>query len=406
MDSRTEQTTRRAYLLSSLVNAPFWALYNMLLFILYKDLHATPLQITLFITLKPVVSLLSVYWSTFIHKRPDRLRTNLITASLLGHLPFFFLPFFHRAWFVIAAGTIFFIFHRGIIPAWMEILKLNVPHLSRTNLFSLGSIISYVGSIALPLLFGRWLDIDSSSWHWLFPLTALVSLCSMFFQWRIPIANTPPADKPNPLKGILLKPWKTSLELMRTRPDFLRFQLGFMLGGGGIMLWQPALPVFFVDFLKMSYTELAIALSICKGIGFALTSPFWAKAMRRLSLFRISSLVTSLTALFALTLIFAQWGGISYVFIAYLIYGFMQAGSELSWHLSGPVFSKEEDSSAYSAVNVLTVGLRGLVMPFLGSLLCLTFTAPTVLMIGGLFCLAGTIQLTLAHRHQLAILGK
>lgn len=392
-----DRRVKSAYLWTSFLNAPFWALYGMLLFILYKDLHASAFEISLFIALKPGVSLLSIYWSSLVHKRPDRLRINVVAASLLGHLPFFIIPFFAPVWFIIAAGAFYLMLTRGVIPAWMEILKLHVPDLKRERLFSLGSAISYIGGVLLPLFFGKWLDIDSNSWRLLFPITALISLCGMFFVLRIPVPKETPKLPSRAMKEVLLHPWKKSWEIIRTRPDFWRYQIGFMLGGGGLMIMQPAFPSFFVDRLNLSYTELAIALSICKGIGFALTSRLWAAAMSRFSIFRLSSAVTLLAGLFPLALLLAQVNA-GWVYAAYLIYGVMQAGSELSWHLSGPHFAKNEDSSSYSAVNVLTVGLRGLVAPFLGSILCASAGAPIVLILGGLLCIAASLHLNRAQR--------
>jgi hypothetical protein len=39
----------------------------------------------------------------------------------------------------------------------------------------------------------------------------------------------------------------------------------------------------------------------------------------------------------------------------------MQAGSDLSWHISGPVFSKEKESTLFSGTYVLAVGISGMV---------------------------------------------
>ena len=136
------------------------------------------------------------------------------------------------------------------------------------------------------------------------------------------------------------------------------------------MILQPALPKFFMDVLGLSYTELSIALNLCKGIGFVLTSQIWANGMHKTDILRFSTLVIVLGAVFPLILLFAQIH-VLWIYVAYLVYGMMQAGSELSWHLSGPIFAKEGESSQFSGVNVLTVGLRGSVIPQLGALLCL-----------------------------------
>lgn len=80
------------YIALRLMATPCWCLLSMLAFILYKNMHLTPLQITIIVALKPMSSLLSPYWSQVIYQRPDKLITNLIGANLIRHLPFLFLP--------------------------------------------------------------------------------------------------------------------------------------------------------------------------------------------------------------------------------------------------------------------------------------------------------------------------
>lgn len=395
----TTHKTKQAYLLTSLFNAPFWAIYGMLVFILYKDLHATPFQVMILIALKPSVTLFSIYWSALIHKRPDRLRSNVIIAGILAHFPFFFFPWIDSPWFIILSGALYMLFMRGIKPAWMEIIKINLPHTTRGKVFSYGLTLSYVIGVLLPLLFGKLLDIDGGCWRILFPATALISLGGLFFQWRIPITKKIEMEEipKESLSSLILKPWKNAWNVLRTRPDFAKYQLGFMLGGGGLMIWQPALPLFFIDVLHLSYTELAIAIALCKGIGFAAASRSWAHLLERINLFRLSSLVIFLACLFPICLLFAELH-LSWIFFAYLIYGVMQAGSELTWHMSGPIFSGTEDSSPYSSVNVLAAGLRGCIAPCIGAFLCSVSSATTALVVGALFCALASIQLAFTHK--------
>lgn len=387
------QRTRAAYMWTHILNTPFWAIFNMLPFILYKDLNATPLQITAIITLKPLVSIFSLYWSASINKRRDRLLSNMIWARILGHLPFFFFPFIDNVWFFIAAFGFYMALHRGVVPAWMEVLKLNIPQVSRERVFAYGSLLGYVGSALLPFLIGWLLDEYHQAWRWIFPVMASVSLCAAFFKARIPIPQETDI-KPEPLtvKDRLASPWINAWALIKNRPDFLKFQIGFMLGGAGVMIMQPALPQFFVDVLKVSYTELAVALTLCKGVGFALTSPLWARLMNKMDIFRFSAGPPMCICIFSLCLILAPQN-IAWLYAAYVCYGVMQAGSELSWHMSGPIFAKDEDSSVFSSVNVLTVGLRGCFIPPIGSLLGYALGDSAVILIGGLLCLAAFARL-------------
>jgi hypothetical protein len=392
--------TRAAFLWTHILRAPFWAIYNLLLFILYKDLAASPFQIAVFIALRPAVSILSVYWSSSIYKRPDRLLPNIIWAGALGYLPFLLFPLIYNPWFVIFASALFMTMHRGVVPAWMEIFKKNLPGASKQTIFSYGSIVSYVVGSILPIVIGPLLDRYLLCWRWIFMATGLLGIGAIFLQLRIPVPVQKLFQKPS---NHLLAPWKNAWNLLVSRSDFRAYQIGFMIFGGcGLMILQPALPRFFIDALGLSYTELSIALSLCKGVGFALTSQKWAKIMNRTDIFRFSSVVTFLGALFPLILLISQWQ-VFCVYIAYLTYGIMQAGSELSWHLSGPLFAKEEESSQYSSVNILTVGLRGCVIPQLGALLCLMLPSPMILCLGAASCFLGTIAMSQYRKKMLLV---
>lgn len=391
---RVAKKTRAAFLWTSLLKTPFWSLYGLFIFILYKDLHASHLQVAVFLALKPIVSLISIYWSSFIKERTDRLKSNIIAGAILAYSPFFFFPFVDTPWFFIASAALYLALKRGVIPAWMEILKLNIQDASREKVFAYGSAVSHIGGILLPIWIGDLLDVHPGIWRWLFPACGLFGLLSIFFQLKIPILHQsiPSSTPPFCLKATLIDPWKNGWKLCTIRWDFRQFQLGFFLGGMGLMIMQPALPKFFFDSLHLSYAELAIALSACKGIGFAITTRSWSRLMQKVNIFRFSSWVTALAALFPLVLLLSYFQ-VFFLYAAYLIYGVMQAGSELSWHLSGPVFAKKEDSSIFSSVNLATVGIRGCIAPLLGSFLCSSFSAPLVLGLCFIFCLLATWQM-------------
>lgn len=394
------QRTRDAFMWSRILRTPFWAIYTMLPFILFKDLNATPFQIAMIVALKPMVSIFSMYWSAAVRQRRDLLVPNIIWAGVLGLLPFFFFPFVDNPWFFILSFGFFMLLHRGVIPAWMEIMKLNIQGASREKVFAWGSAVGYLGDGLLPFLFGALLDGYFQAWRWIFPATALIGLFSVIFQARILVRleNIEVPEKV-PLKMTLVQPWISAWNLMKERVDFRCFQVGFMLGGAGLMIMQAVKPAFFMGVLELSYTELAIALTLCKGIGFAATSQFWAKWMPRVDIYRFSSVVTLMAFLFPLCLLAAQMH-LYWVYAAYIVYGVMQAGSELSWNLSGPVFSGDEDSSLYSSVNVVTVGLRGCIAPALGSYLVTIMSPGTVLLVGGFFCLLAFISMTSFSRTQ------
>ena len=390
------QMTRFTYLLSYILYTPFWGIYNMLPFILYKDLHATPWQIAMLITLKPVVSIFSLYWSSHVSQRPDRLKKNIVIAGVLGNLPFFFYPFVDNVWFFVITSASFMLLARGVVPAWMEILKINIPTQSRSKAFAYGSSVCYLLSGVFPILFGWLMDEHLQVWRWIFPVTALLSMSTILLQIRLPtppLQNIVPPDNKPSLIHHLVHPWKKSWELLRQRPDFAWYQGGIMISGFGVMLWQPALPVFFMDGLNLSYTELATALAFFKGIGYATSSPMWANYFNRSMIYRFCGYVAMLFCVFPLLLIAAKWD-LLWLYAAYVLYGVTQSASEMSWSLSGPAFSRDqEDSSSFTSINVLMVGLRGCIAPPLGSYLLVYGGSQVDMVLGSILCGVGAVYM-------------
>lgn len=383
-----QKRTSLAFFLSKAFSGPFWAFFYLLPVIIYKDLHATPFQVTLMVAIKPIMSFFSLYWSSPLHQRSDRLVSNLVWANILKYIPFLFIPFIDNPWYYIFALGFYMVFKRGEIPAWMELLKLNVPEQKRERIFANSSALDYVGTAIFPLLLAWVMDDYAQAWRMIFPFTALVCIASTIVLYKMPVctkkATTVVEDES--IQAEVVKPWKQAWALLKERPDFARFQVGFMLGGAGLMIMQPALPLFFVDVLNLSYTEMAFAIASCKAIGYAIASPWCAKWINKMDIYQFSAWVTIAAAFFPIFLMPAH-DHLFWLYTAYFSYGMMQAGSELSWHMSGPIFAKDEDSSIYSSVNVLTVGLRGCVAPFAGSLLCQLTNSYVVMFVGCLLCL-------------------
>jgi len=184
--AKASRLTRIAFFWTRMLRTPFWSIYTILPFIILKELHASPFQIGVFIALKPVASLLSLYWSAWINKRRDRLRGNLIGAHVLGLIPFFFFPYVNNAWYIIIASGIYMALHRGVTPAWMEILKLNLSGKIRHRVFAWGSAWGYLGDAIFPFIIGWLLDDFSHSWRWLFSSYSDRCLIAHHF----PIQNT------------------------------------------------------------------------------------------------------------------------------------------------------------------------------------------------------------------------
>ncbi len=340
--------------------------------------------------IKPASALFASYWSSWIHERQDRLVTNILLANVIRYIPFLFMPWIESPFLIIAAFGIYMMLSRGVMPAWMEVFKLNLDPRSRTTTFSIGAALDYFFTALLPVALGLILDDFHQSWRILFPISAGLGLLSTLFILKLPkhtidLAKASLIQK-FCIKNEIIKPWQETLKTLKESSGFMHYQIGFFLGGAGLMMMHSVIPLFFVDTLSLTYTKLMIALGVFKAIGYALASPFCVNLFDKWSIYRFSSYVSLAFGLFPLLLIAAEVN-ISFIYIAYFLYGFTQAGSELSWHLSGPIFSRDQESTPYSTANILLVGIRGCIAPILGAVLFHYTNSTTVLLAGSLLCI-------------------
>ena len=377
--------TKRIFFISQMLEAPFLALYPMLAIFLVKEYQASPFQISLLTMLKPAITVISFYWSSlFLKKSSSSVKLNLLLAITLSGIAFLFSPWIHSCWYFIAAGAIYALFSKAKVPALMELLKINSSSEEREKLFAKVSSWGYVVAGVTSVCLGPLLDANTGLWPIFFCIASVFLLSSVLVFSSIPedVEETkelvPSSMK---IQEHLLHPWKKTILLLKSRPDFLQFQIGFFIAGFGLMLVMPAIPSFFKE-LNISYTKLFFSIGILKGLGFILFSNQWATFLQKKSLSVFTSLVFGGFVLFMLFLLLAQYTTQT-IFLAYFIYGIAQAGSHLIWHLSGPIFAGQQESYPFSVVNVLSIGVRGFIAPPLGAALSF-FIGPTFTIIAGI----------------------
>ncbi|MBI3236418.1 MAG: MFS transporter, partial [Chlamydiales bacterium] len=334
------------------------------------------------------------YWSARLTRRPDLLRSNLIIAWVLARVAFLFVPWMLNPWYLIFCCAVYEFFNKSGIPALIEILKINIPKEARESTYTFYFVLSFIESIFLGLILAGFLKHNPAAWHFLCAAAALISLSSVWIQMKVPIEMRNVPDLPVPsFKSRLVQPWKEAWTLLRQRPDFARFQWGFMMGGFGLMLIAPSLSLFYVDILHLEHAQIVMGRSILMGIGIVLSSYFWRKALIRLSIPRLTMWILLGFGLFPLALLLSQID-MQWFYLSFILYGVAQAGSHVLWNLSGTLFSKEEDSSPYSRVNILMSGLRGIVAPACGGVLCAYLGAPFMLGVGALCCFTGILYMS------------
>ena len=372
----------------NLSHEPFVVLYALLPFIIRKDLHASLLQISILTALRPLLPVFSFYWGA--NSSRKHLLSNLIGAWALARIPFLFVPWTDNIWYLIFCCGVYELFNKSGIPALIEILKINLPKQTREKTYNFYFVLSFLESILLGIFVANLLDHDSASWQILCGVTALISLSSIFVQLKVPLSVDVIPKTKIKWSTRLIKPWKDAFFLLKTHPDFFHFQCGFMIGGFSLMLTAPSLALFCAETLQLSHSNMVIGRSILMGVGIVASSHFWRHSLSKKPIISLTQWILLGFTLYPFFLVLSQFS-IGWFYSAFILYGVAQAGSHLLWNLSGTLFVEGADSSAFSRVNILMIGLRGAVAPALGGLLC-NFLGPTpVLLIGTVISLCGVI---------------
>ena len=381
-DAMSRGTVRAAWW-SFILQSPLWALVNgMLPFVLFHSMGASPFQLALFTALRPMTGLLAPLWPPFGAQSAHHLRLNTACASACASLAILLALMVGgiAAWLVGAA--FYLIFLRGRQVSVAEIVRCDLNEADRLRLLSRQNAVGHILSALVPLLAGMILDANPGSWDGMMLCGVLLTGLAAWMQWKL-FPSHPRAPSAHSLRS-----WFTEWRGVAHDRRFVYYLLGFMATGSGLMVLAPMLPSLFMDQWHLTYTQVGWAVSGCKAIGFLSSTQGWVAIHRRIPLPLMNAMISLLASLFPLLLLGSQslfWVGIAYVF-----YGLMQAGSELSWHNSPIHYAEGHSAVPYAASSQLMVGLRGLLVPALGSSILAFGGGRSVLWTGIAFTLLGS----------------
>ncbi len=389
------------YLISRFLCSPLEAIYTLLIFIAAQELNMNALQITFLACSKPVSSLPAFYFSTFLATRQERYKRYLIAINSFAALPAIAFPFIQHNDLFVASHFIFMIGMRASFPVWNGLLKNGLSMDAMNKLQAKAIAVQQFLLISCPLIFGYLIDQDKEIWKVLFCLLGLMQLVNSFMLLKLSpepldLESTVSCKSRSPIKVSFWSQWQKIRNLPNTSPDYVRYLLLFFWGGAGLVMMQSVLPKFFKENLHLSYTALTCAISLCKGIALIGTARLWSQTLSNVSLYQLNYYINILSTLFIALMLLSNFQS-NLIYLSYIVYGAMQAGCELSWNMSGPLFAKKNECTFYAGLNLPSIGLRGILFPLLAQTLLAYSSSNTVFLFAGLVTLTSVF-----YAHNLA----
>ncbi len=386
------KTTRLATILSCVLSEPLVFCYALLVPLFIKELHATPLQIGVLVTMHPLISFIAMYWSYFSALKKHKLLKRVNLGHALAKLPWLALPFVSSPWAIIAIATLYRLFSSGSMPGWNEVMRIKLASNIRHRTFAFGMAGAYLVALVLTVLIA---PSFSLIWKWAFFASALIGLISLPFQAAIelPASSEDNADsttselyKKNAINK-LKAPWRKTFQVLKEDKPFRALQARIMLFGIAMMMAHPATAIYFVKILNLDYLQMSLLFTVCKGSGSLISAQAWGRLLNKIPMQRFA---TYTFLLFALFIALLPLGVFHFLFLplAYFIRGITQSAVHLLWHLSGPHYSGPKESASYSSVNLMLLGVRGSFAPALGAAICVAFSPSVVLFFASALCLS------------------
>jgi Na+/melibiose symporter-like transporter len=275
-----------------------------------------------------------------------------------------------------------------LVPIQNSIVARNYGEKRRGRRFGRAVAVQSLFIIAVSVPAGIWLDRDPTAWPWAY---ACGSFAAMFAyrQWgrlRRRRAAAPPTD---------LQQHRSAWQALRKDRTFLAFEGCFMVYGIGFLALMPVLPLYLVDELQVSYTDVGIARGAIFWSVMVLASPWVGRLGDKLGILRLGSLGFVCLALFPLTLWLLP--NLVGLFLGHAIFGLAMSAVNVTWNLGPITMARGRDPVPYLNAHVAAVGIRALIGMTAATALHKAFgTAPVFLGVVGLEIVAAILMLWLA----------
>lgn len=352
-------------------------------------LQASLLELTILISAFPVGAFMGPLWA-FLGRRwgMQKLVTQM---ALWANVPLFFIFFLSdpetdSAWFT-ALITVSQLLNSAMRMGQSSMYRVMYPRELRGRVLGRLTLWSYLTLVPSILLTGWLLKANTDTFRYLYPLAGI---CGLIGAWYYGHLYVPPELRP-PVTGTSIRAGIRGVRRILTQDRaYLFFQFAFFLSGSSFFMSTHVILQMTEKTFEFSPFELALWMSVVPQILLALGSPAWGRIVDRFGIVRcrllVSALMTSYLTCYFLGIYYRWPGGI---ILGSLLQGTSNGGGQLTWSLASSHFApRVEDVGLYNGIHFVLNGIRGLIMPWVGSLILITAGGPAAILTATFLSLA------------------
>ncbi len=306
----------------------------------------------------PVAVLLSVPITAYMQAGKG-FRQFLVYSALLRLAAMVAMLFAKTPVQYIALIFLFYLPEAILGPTINYILAANYSDGIRGMRFGIANSVLYFSGLMTALCAGKILDVNQEFFRQIYFVVGALGAAG-----GIALALIPASQKAEPWQNPITK----TIQILKQNREFRLFELNFFIYGIGFLLLTPVIPLYLVDVMKMSYTEISYARGFIGSLGLIAFSPFAGRIHDRLNPFDSSAKVFALISLFPILLFVGMFAGKQFVFLAYIVYSFAMAGISIVWNLGTIHFAARGEEISLQAIHLTLTGVRGIFAPLFGFL--------------------------------------
>lgn len=388
----------RANYLREMQHMTFWAFFANLVdgtfssIIVAKTFHASPLVISLVWSTPLLAHLTTIFWSALVRGRPRIRSFTILAICAIGCiLSVAFTPSDPAPWsawiftFQIGLARIFL---SGIVAVRTSLWAANYPTSHRARIAGRIQMINATILIVNGAVVSQIFDHHPESYRFVYPAIALLGLLSLIPLRRIRVrgerrelqrlraAEIAAHGQRYSTWETLVRGLRESAQILRTDRRFADYcKAQYFLGSANFMV-DPVLTIVLVQKLSMDYAPSTLLAQQIPVLVMLITIRAWASLFDRMgvlyfrvvnSAFWLSSFCSMAVAMFAIHHGAPGWIGVGLIVLSRLLAGVGTGGGAIAWNLGHLHFASKEQAELYMGIHVALTGLRGLVMPFLGT---------------------------------------
>lgn len=379
-DSRLYHNLRMECLFNALNGIFMGAILNASHVIALKCLHANQWHITILTCAFPCGAFIGPLWA----KLGERwgMQKLVLRMAIWANIPLFLVPFIEYIPGSLAADgftllmAISQLAYSAMRMGQSSLYHATYPREVRGRVLGWLVFWNFLTMVIAIVTIGYLVDAEygqnPNNYRWLCPLAALFGLAACLAYAQVK-TNTVVREEAQGFGSS----YQAARRVLSQDHAYRRFQIGYFLSGSAFFLSIHLVLVMCKQDLGFSSVELALWLAVVPQAMLAVTSPFWGRLMDKLGIEASRLFIASTMTIYLMCyLIGIVWNIPLLIIIASILRGVAEGGGQVTWALASVQFApRAEEVPIYNGIHFWLNGVRGLVMPWLGTQLFVFYGA-------------------------------